>query len=87
MPTKRYGCSGGKPLQLMAILLPADTPVTSGSELPLNVHWGPMLAAGATVAPTEVPGPTTKAVTTLQSTTTDMVAMALLKRTGNMAAP
>jgi hypothetical protein len=33
----------------MAILLPADTPVTSGSALPLNVHWGPVLAAAATV--------------------------------------
>src|ERR1700735_1322134 len=70
----------------MAILLPAETPVTSGSELPLNVHWGPVLAVAATVAPAEEPGPT-KAVARLQSSRTDMVARALLKRTGNIAAP
>ena len=44
-------------MQLMAILLPADTPVTSGSALPLNVHWGPVLAAwGAIAAPAVAPG-------------------------------
>ena len=70
---------------LMAILLPADTPVTSGSELPLNVHWGPVLAAwGATAAPAETPE-LTKAM--LHSSRRDMVTKTLLKRTGNMAAP
>lgn len=47
----RYGWRTPIPVQLMAILLPADTPVTRGSELPLKVHCGPEVAAARAPVP------------------------------------
>ena len=47
-----------------AILLPPETPFTSGSLLPLNVHEGPVVAAaaaGAVAAPATAGAATTTA--------------------------
>jgi hypothetical protein len=82
------GYSGGNPAQLIAILLPAETPVTSGRELPLKVHWGLVLAAfGATVAArAEALGPA-RPTAMLDTKRTHEIKKILMKRTSNTAAP
>src|SRR5215471_19261735 len=75
-----YGWSAGKPVQLTAIWLPADTPVTNGSVLPLKVHCGPVLAAteGDVADPVAPPG--TNVATPQDSSRTDATTNPLPKR-------
>ncbi len=75
-------------MQLTAILLPADTPVTNGRELPLNVQWGSVLAAsdasvgavGDVVAAPEA-GAFTSAAAPQDNVITDTIRMTLTKKT------
>ena len=68
-------------MQFTAILLPADTPVIRGRELPLKVHCGPALAACA--APVAAPLDSvvvTRAAAPTASVSTDVIRSVPTKR-------
>lgn len=69
----------------MAILLPFDTPVSSGVELPLKVHCGPVLAV-AVAAPPEG-AVSTSAAPPIPTVIIDAVSITLTKRMRNIVTP